>query len=74
MTRTRNVFEAILTYGHDEDFRPLAGHDFSATEAPAGSAEKIEVLAERVQRGEPLWHPDDRRDYRGLTGVVRPRD
>ena len=74
MVRTRNVFEAILTYGHDEDFVPLAGEDYSATEAPAGSDAKIEVLANRVLRGEPLWHPDDRHDYRGLTGAVRPRD
>ena len=74
MSRSRNVFEAILKYGHDEDFVPLAHHDYSATEAPAGSNAKIEVLADRVLRGEPLWHPDDRRDYRGLTGAVRPRD
>ena len=74
MSRTRNVFEAILKYGHDEDFVPEAGEQFRPTEAPAGSAAKIEVLAQRVQRGEPLWHPDDRRDYRGLTGAVRPRD
>jgi len=74
MSRTRNVFEAILKYGHDEDFIPNAGDEFIPTEAPAGSAEKIEVLAQRVERGEPLWHPKDRHDYRGLTGAVRPRD
>ena len=74
MSRSRNVFEAILTYGPDEDFVPHAGVDYSATEAPAGSSAKINVLADRVLRGEPLWHPDDRRDYRGLTGAVRPRD
>lgn len=74
MSRSRNVFEAILKYGHDEDFVPHATGDYSATAAPAGSVAKIEVLASRVLRGEPLWHPDDRRDYRGLTGAVRPRD
>jgi hypothetical protein len=69
----RNVFEAILEFGHDETFIPVETDDFRATDAPAGSRTKIEVLAERVQRGEPLWHPEDRTDYSGLTGVVRPR-
>lgn len=70
----RNVFDAILEFGHDEDFVPHEGEDFSATDAPAGSAEKLEMLARRVQAGVPLWHPDDRADYSGLTGAVRPRE
>lgn len=74
MRQMRNVFEAILKYGHDEDFAPVEDEEFSPTEAPAGSKEKLEVLAARVQRGEPLWHPDDRPDYSGLTGAVRPRE
>ena len=69
----RNVFEAILECGHDEDFAPVATDEFCGTDAPAGSRRKIEVLARRVQRGEPLWHDDDRSDYTGLTGAVRPR-
>jgi len=69
----RNVFEAILECGHDEDFTPVTTSDFVSTDAPAGSRQKIEVLAARVLRGEPLWHDDDRSDYSGLTGVVRPR-
>lgn len=73
-TQTRNVFEAILKYGHDEDFAPEGGEAFRPTEAPAGSKEKLEVLADRILRGVPLWHPDDRRDYSGLTGAVRPRE
>ena len=74
MRQMRNVFEAILTYGHDEDFVPDDGDDFSPTSAPAGSREKLDVLAERVQMGVPLWHPEDRPDYSGLTGAVRPRE
>ncbi len=69
----RNVFEAILECGHDEDFNPVENDEFSRTDAPAGSRAKIEILAERIQRGLPLWHPEDRSDYSGLTGVVRPR-
>ena len=70
----RNVFEAILECGHDEDFVPAETVEFSATDAPAGSRKKLEILAERVQKGLPLWHTDDRSDYSGLTGVVRARD
>jgi len=69
-----NVFEAILKYGHDEDFRPEGGDSFQATDAPAGSHTKIEELRRRVQLGMPLWHEEDRRDYTGLTGAVRPRE
>ena len=70
----RNVFKAISTFGHDEDFAPLETDEFEPTEAPAGSREKLDVLASRVQQGLPLWHGEDRPDYSGLTGVVRPRD
>lgn len=74
MQKVRNVFEAILKYGHDEDFAPSADENFDATLAPAGSDEKIEELRRRVELGLPLWHQDDRADYSGLTGAVRPRD
>lgn len=74
MRQMRNVFEAILKYGHDEDFAPARSNHFEKTEAPAGSREKLDILAARVMRGEPLWHPEDRADYSGLTGAVRPRE
>ncbi len=74
MGKVNNVFEAILKYGHDEDFSPEPSEDFESTEAPAGSPEKIEVLRRRVELGLPLWHKDDRKDYSGLTGAIRPRD
>jgi hypothetical protein len=69
----KNVFEAILECGHDEDFLPAEDDCFGATDAPAGSRAKIDILAERILHGQPLWHPSDRSDYSGLTGAVRPR-
>lgn len=69
-----NVFEAILKYGHDEDFAPKESDEFDATDAPAGSDDKIEELRRRVALGMPLWHNSDRCDYTGLTGAVRPRE
>ena len=73
-SKVSNVFEAILKYGHDEDFAPTESDEFDATDAPAGSDEKIEELRRRVQLGMPLWHGNDRCDYSGLTGAVRPRE
>jgi len=72
--KSLNVFEAILKFGHDEDFVPQSTGEFKPTDAPAGSAEKIEELRRRVELGMPLWHGEDRRDYTGLTGAVRPRE
>ncbi len=74
MKNVQNVFEAILKYGHDEDFYPVESDEFSPTDAPAGSQEKIDALRQRVQLGLPLWHEEDRLDYSGLTGAVRPRE
>lgn len=69
-----NVFEFILRYGHDEDYLPEGGNEFQATDAPAGSEEKIEVLRRRIQLGQPLWHGEDRADFTGLTGAIKPRE
>jgi predicted pyridoxine 5'-phosphate oxidase superfamily flavin-nucleotide-binding protein len=74
MRQCRNVFESILRYGHDEDFSPTADREFTPTDAPAGSQAKIAILAERVMKGHPLWHEEDRFDYSGLTGAIRPRE
>jgi len=72
--KNRTVFDAIMETGHDEDFVPTITDEFCPTDAPAGSPAKVEVLSERVRKGLPLWHPEDRVSYTGLTGAVRPRD
>jgi hypothetical protein len=74
MERCKNVFEAILKYGHDEDWLPDAKQRFESTDAPAGSEEKIEILRKRLEFGLPLWHEEDRYNYNGLTGAIRPRE
>ena len=74
MKKSRNVFEAILNNGHDENFSPEVSDEFSATNAPAGSEDKIEIMRRRIESGVPLWHGHDRVDYSGLTGAVHPRE
>ena len=47
------------------DFEPenAEENDYSKTTAMPGTDEKLEVLAKRLKRGLPLWHPSDRRTY-----------
>ena len=49
------------------NFEPEAEEDgFCPTKALPGTQEKLDVLAERVRLGLPLWHPEDRRSYNDL--------
>ena len=66
MARIRNVCEIIELYGHDENFEPQCTMDFVPTTAPAGSKQKITLLADRIQRGMPLWHPEDSTEATGV--------
>lgn len=56
---TMNLFQSLLKHGDDRNFKPIITSEFQPTAAPAGSPEKIQVLAYRVERGFPLWHPLD---------------
>lgn len=67
-----NVFEAILRDGHDEDYIPSSKGCFMPTSAPPGSPEKVEVLRLRAERGQPLWHRNDRIDFAGVRAGVHP--
>lgn len=59
----RSVLDAIRqgiwnyepTDKDQEDIRPTA--------ALPGSREKLDILADRLSRGLPLWHPSDRLTY-----------
>ncbi len=57
-----NVQESILKNGHD-DFYPIQNDREEPTRALPGTEEKVEVLADRLRRGVPLWHPRDAVDY-----------
>ncbi|MDA7949994.1 MAG: hypothetical protein MPJ24_00770 [Pirellulaceae bacterium] len=72
MERVQNVFEAIIKFGHDEDFSPQSSDEFKGTTAPAGSKAKIEELRRRVELGLPLWHGEDRMDYTAQLKSIRP--
>jgi len=59
MARIRNVFEIIELYGDEGNFGPHTAREFVSTGAAAGARKKLDILAERIQRGMPLWHPED---------------
>jgi len=59
----RSVLEAIRQ--GDWSFEPQNAQPTKqdATAALPGSTEKLDVLAERLRQGLPLWHPADRLSY-----------
>jgi hypothetical protein len=59
----RSVIDAIKQ--GDLTFEPASrdAADSKATVAMPGTAEKIDVLAQRLAEGEPLFHPRDKLSY-----------
>ena len=47
------------------DFEPVEtdSNGYQKTEAMPGTSEKLDVLADRIRQGLPLWHPSDRLSY-----------
>jgi len=60
---SRSVLEAIKQ--GDWTFEPSSQEvvNLRSTAALPGTAEKLDVLAERAKLGLPLWHPRDRLSY-----------
>jgi hypothetical protein len=59
----KNVLDAIRDgdwFFEPKGFDPAC---FEATSAIPGTDEKLQVLADRVRAGLPLWHDSDRLDY-----------
>ena len=53
-----NLFDYLDKWSHDDGFEPVPATDYTHHEP--GSAEKVEVLAQRVLNNESLWHDDDK--------------
>ena len=62
-TVAKSVLDAIQEgeWNYEPEYED--SDEFDATVAPPGSDEKLKVLAERIQKGLPLWHPKDRHVY-----------
>ena len=59
----RSILQAIQE--GDWNFEPPTqpAVELKATAALPGTGEKLDVLAERLRQGLPLWHPEDRRSF-----------
>ena len=69
----KSVLEAIKLGLWDFEPPEVEFSRFSASDAMPGTEEKLQVLAERVRRGLPLWHSSDRRDMETPRTVGKPR-
>jgi hypothetical protein len=56
----QSVLEAIKSGVWDYEPNKISADQFVPTRAMPGSGEKLEILAERLRSGMPLWHPSDR--------------
>lgn len=60
---SRSVLEAIKLgeWNFEPNLEVVA--TARATTAMPGTTEKLDVLADRLRQGQPLWHPRDRMSY-----------
>jgi len=66
----KSVLEAIKLGFWDFEPESTPQDLYDPTEALPGSHEKLDILAERVEQGLPLWHPSDRLDREDLEEKV----
>ena len=62
---SRSILEAIKQGDWAFEPRPEQPVSLKGTSALPGTAEKLDVLAERLRQGQPLWHPADRLSFDG---------
>jgi hypothetical protein len=60
---SRSLLEAIKQGNWEFEPAGETPPERPATAAMPGSKEKLDILAERLQLGLPLWHDSDRRTY-----------
>jgi hypothetical protein len=69
----RSVLEAIRMGIWDFEPPEVAYNKFDAANAMPGTREKLCALAERAERGLPLWHVNDRDDIEAPPPLMRHR-
>jgi hypothetical protein len=66
-----SVYGALMRVGHDEDFEPKRLP--APTAARPGSLEKLLLLADRLVKGEALYHPLDETLLATVEQIVEMR-
>lgn len=69
----KSVLEAIKLGLWDFEPPEVECSQFDPSDAMPGTKEKLEIIAQRVRNGLPLWHIDDRDDVEAPSPVKRPR-
>ncbi len=69
----KSVLEAVKMGYWDFEPTVVDPSQFDASDAMPGSREKLEVLAERMASGLPLWHDADRMDAEAPSRPRYPR-
>jgi hypothetical protein len=59
----QSVLDAIKMGIWDYEPEDQSEIEYESTEALPGTDEKLAALSARIERGLPLWHPEDRRTY-----------
>ena len=62
-------YDYVLRFGNHPVDWEVAETLFQATDAIPGSPEKVEILKKRAALRQPLFHPNDRVDFKGM-GIV----
>lgn len=60
-----SILDAIKLGVWDYEPQDCKGAEYEPTSAMPGTVEKLDVLSDRLRRGLPLWHPNDRITYDG---------
>jgi hypothetical protein len=69
----KSILEAIKMGLWDYEPPEVDCGKFDAADAMPGTKEKLDVLAQRVAKGLPLWHVEDRNDVEAPSPMKRPR-
>ena len=64
-----DIYGHIEETGSDDGFVPKS--ECQPTDAKVGSREKLDVMRDRLSAGQPLWHPDDSRDFARVEDQIR---
>lgn len=60
---TKSVLDAIKDGLWDFEPENVASKQYHSTGAMPGTKEKLDIMAQRVKEGLPIWHDSDRSDF-----------
>ena len=63
---SNSVLEAIKLGFWDFEPEEVSSSEYDPTQALPGSGDKLDIMAERIRRCLPLWHPSDPLSYEDL--------